>query len=73
MLVCCIAGVIFGEIVDKSERSVIDGYSHHAHVVSIEDSMHETDALPGCHHLGAADDNPSEQLLIDVCLLLVDI
>ena len=69
MFVSRVADVVLGEVVHKAEWPVVDCYVDHAHVVSVEHSMHETNSLPVRNKLGSSHNNDLEELFVNVTSL----
>ena len=69
MFVSRVADIVLGEVVHEAEWSIIDGHVDHAHVVSVEHSMHETNSLPVRNKLGSSHNNDLEELFVDVTSL----
>lgn len=42
MLIRSIADIIFGEVINKAKGTIVNSNINHAHIVSVEDTMHKT-------------------------------
>ena len=69
MLVSRVADIVLGEVVHEAEWSIIDCHVDHAHIVSVEHSMHETYGLPVRNKLGSSHNNDLEELFVNVTSL----
>ena len=73
MLVGSVGDVIFGEVVDKGKRAIVNGLVNHTHVISVEDTMNKAVDLPVSHQFCSFFHNDLVHLFVRVPLILTDV